>query len=376
MIETITDLSHLENIAEEWNDLARQFDSPLLQFEWFKASIVAFSSRQSPSVVVVKNDNRIEAIAPVTSVGSTGFRKMEILGASELREPTGLLYRNEQALRELLEGMLAAKEPLLLARMGSDSAETRLLGELSRRWKALRLEQTSATPWIPLTGCWEEYERSISPSRRSSLRRARRRAEALGTAVTEILSPQIHQLDSWLEDLFAVEAAGWKGREGTAMKARASLRKFFSLYTLSAARTGKARLCFLRMNGKPIAALLGVIHAERFWVLKIGYDEQWAACSPGIILMHDVLRWSFDQNLKAFEFLGSNEAWLHIWTDHVHTYATQWVYPVNPAGLFWLGMDLTQTLRSNLVSRKARLRKRWHGKLLPVLKNALSDASH
>ncbi len=370
MIETIGQMEQLESIAPEWNELASRHESPLLQFGWFRAGADAFGGRQTPSVYIAKTNGTIDAIAGLSSVTIAGFRKIEMMGASVLREPTGFLYRNEESLGGLLEHILTSGCPVVLHRIASDSPENRLLRSLCARHRILRITRRSATPWIPITTDWNTYERSISSSRRSSLRRSRRRADELGKVTFDFRSPRFEEVDAMLEEVFAVEAAGWKGREGTAMKSRSALREFFLFYTRTATNNNLARICSMRLNGKAIAVLLGVEFADRFWVLKIGFDEQWASCSPGILLMHEVIRWAFEHRLRAFEFLGSDEPWLHMWTDHVHEYDTQWMYPMTPSGLFWLSIDMPNTLKAKLISIKARIRKRWHGKLFPILRHA------
>jgi hypothetical protein len=62
-----------------------------------------------------------------------------------------------------------------------------------------------------------------------------------------------------------------------------------------------------------VAAQLSVEYADRLWVLKIGYDERWSRCSPGWQLLAETMRDAFDRRLRSYEFLGSDEPWLHGW---------------------------------------------------------------
>ena len=97
-----------------------------------------------------------------------------------------------------------------------------------------------------------------------------------------------------MAEAMRVEAASWKGRGGSAMLTNPRLSGFFLQLAQRLARQGSLRVCFLRLNGAPIAMQIGVVHAGRWWVLKIGYDERWAEHSPGIQLMWDVLRAAFE----------------------------------------------------------------------------------
>ena len=85
---------------------------------------------------------------------------------------------------------------------------------------------------------------------------------------------------------------------------------------------------------------IGLEHANRFWVLKIGYDEKWAKCSPGIQLTMETIRYAFDRGLEAYEFLGSDEPWLHAWARQSHSYTSIGFYPLGFCGLYGLGVDV------------------------------------
>lgn len=273
-----------------------------------------------------------------------------------------------RALEELTQAILAQGCPVHLNRIPSDCLELEAFEKVTSKKKMFVQTQDSRSPWLPIAGSWNSYEKSISASRRSGLRRAYRRASQTGALTFEIVSPGGDDLDHYLEEVVSVEAAGWKEKVGTSMNARPVLRDFFWYYAHATAPTGILRLAFAKMNGKPIAVLMGVQFAQKFWVLKIGYDEQWARCSPGILLIHEAIRWSFENGLRAFEFLGNDESWIHMWTDLSHTYQSQSVYPLTVRGAVSFGIDLPRMFMQKAASARRRITKQWHGKFLQPLK--------
>ena len=82
-------------------------------------------------------------------------------------------------------------------------------------------------PWIALDDSWAEPEKHVNSGRRSDLRRARRNAEKIGRVTFEILSPTREELPSLLQEVYRVEAAGWKGRDKTAMLHDQRLGEFY-----------------------------------------------------------------------------------------------------------------------------------------------------
>jgi CelD/BcsL family acetyltransferase involved in cellulose biosynthesis len=126
------------------------------------------------------------------------------------------------------------------------------------------------------------------------------------------------------------------------------LRHFFHEYARRMARAGQMRIAFLRVNGVGIAMQLFVEHASRFWIYKVGYDEQWAEHSPGVQLMWDVMRYACELQMAGVELLGKVEEWLTIWAREVREYRTLIYYPFNLRGLSAVAADAAHLLVQKL----------------------------
>jgi CelD/BcsL family acetyltransferase involved in cellulose biosynthesis len=338
-VEIIRDLSTLRSLAEGWNALAQRLKTPLLRHEWFTACAEAFCPPAELAIVVIHSQEEILAIAPLVIEKRFGLERFELLGTSVLLEPSGFLYKDEGALAELVDTIVALGKPMLLRRLPVRSPEVVLFNKLSPRRAFRMCRRAACSPVIPIVTSWAEFEKKTSSSRRSSLRRTRKRAEEFGRVEFEVLSPGLDNLKPYLDEVFQVEASGWKQRKGTAMQSNPALKRFFCAYSEAAAALGMLRLCFLRIDGKAVAVQLAVEYAKQFWLLKIGFDEAWSRCSPGILLMHETIRYVFEHKLEAFEFLGGDELWLHIWADEVNAYETHVISPLSFMGFFALGAE-------------------------------------
>lgn len=338
-------------MGDEWNVLAQRFQTPLLRHEWFLACAAAFCPPGALRVITVRSHGNLTAIAPLMAVRRAGVERLELLGTSILFEPSGFLYADEEALQDVLDAVTAMRQPLLLRRVPADAAEARLCSGVCHLLSLFPLTRVSRSPWLPIISGWDDYEASLSASQRSSLRRARRRAEEAGPVHLEWCTPPRERLYPYLRALYCVEASGWKGRYGTAIRSHPSVKYFFDLYAQAATDSGMLRIGLLKINGTVVAALLAVEYARRLWILKVGYDEAWRQCSPGKLLMHESLRYAFERELEAYEFLGSDEPWLRMWTDQVHNYVTYRLYPFSWNSLFWTGVDGVRLLRQKLRRR-------------------------
>ncbi|HLA99801.1 MAG TPA: GNAT family N-acetyltransferase [Bacteroidota bacterium] len=318
--EIISDLGELMAIGPHWDRLADNFPTPLLSHAWFTSAAAALHPDDQIHVVLKKSAGEVCGVAPMVKRRRHGFRSLEVIGSDILREPAGLLYKTPGDLRDILDHLAGYRLPLYFDTL----ADPVLVAELSVIRGVASApgsrEGVSGSPWVRIDRSWQEYYEGLDSSWRSARRRAHKKADAAGKVDFEFISPDPDCLDRLMEEFILVEGRGWKGRLGTALANTIRGRGFFKLYGREAAGKGILRLAFMRIDGAPVAAHFAVECHRRYWLLKIGYDEKWSPCSPGILLMYAALERAFDLRLEAFEFLGRNEPWIRIWKHKLHTY--------------------------------------------------------
>jgi len=337
MIEFIRDLADLALIARSWNDLAEPFNTPLLQYEWISAGADALRSSEQFWITVNRLQSSITAIAPLVLIKKYGTERLELLGASTLYEPSGFIYKDEAALKELLDAIVRIGKPLFLERLRADAPEVSMLQRLGGGKTFLSV--AGGTPFIPICTTWDKFEAGMSSDYRNELRRKKKLLENGGRMNFEILVPRPENIGPYLDEFIRVESASWKGKKRSALLFDERLRGFYYSYGKAAAARGIMRICILRVDDRAIAAALAVEEAKRLWILKIGYDEKWMRCAPGILLMHEMIRYAFEQGLEAYEFLGNEEPWIRRWTKQAHSYVTVRVYPYTFQGLYSFALD-------------------------------------
>ncbi len=129
-----------------------------------------------------------------------------------------------------------------------------------------------------------------------------------------MLAPTPEQVTGVLDEAFAVEVRSWKGRSGTALALDRLRQPFYRRYAAAAAQRGDLLVAFLRIDGRAVAMHLDVRHAGSLWLLKIGYDESYAQCSPGHLLLLEVIRHCAQSGYETVEFFGSAAPWTRRWT--------------------------------------------------------------
>lgn len=339
-------LAMLRQLEHGWDQLAGKNASPMQHYAWADAFAETFWQLGTVQVVHVGSDLAPSALAAFMRPTATGA--LEALGARQLFEPTDFLYESEAALEALAEALRARGEALDLPRIPADSP---VVGALCRAYRGrgfVRVAKTDGYPVLELDAGWKDPEARLTARRRSDFRRARRRAERFGRPEFEMRVPTREDLPTLLQEVWRVEAAGWKGEGGSALACDPLRGGFFHRFACAAARRGVLRLAFMRIDGRAVAMQLAVESAGGLWLLKIGHDERYAACSPGQQLMLYVAGEAARRGLTAIEFLGEEEDWTRHWTLRARACVALRVYPLTRKGVSTLADNALRYVRKRL----------------------------
>ena len=133
------------------------------------------------------------------------------------------------------------------------------------------------------------YEANVRPKKRKEIRRLRSRLDELGTVAFSDLASD-GPVDTWIAEFLALEASGWKGREGSALGDSPSTKRFFEEAIRGAHHLGALDMLRLTLDAKPIAMLVNFITPPGAFAFKIAFDEDYARFSPGVLIKIENLR--------------------------------------------------------------------------------------
>jgi CelD/BcsL family acetyltransferase involved in cellulose biosynthesis len=353
-----TEVAELRSLAElaavegEWRALASRMGSPLNDYDWIHAAAGTLHAGKL-AVITLRQHGRLVALAPFARVSALTGSALEFIGARVLAEPTDFLYESEAARAAICEALRARREALVCARLPPESAAA--LRDAPGEAGYSMATASAASPTLAIDRPWAEFEQGLSSRRRSDYRALRRKLEKRGRVEATFTTPGADAFDECFAEFMRVEDAGWKGRGGSALARREDLRGFFAAAGRAFAARGQLRYCRLAVDDVAVAAQLAIEYAERWWILKIGFDEAWSDYSPGLQLSWDTVRTAFGLKLRGVEFLGTAEAWLTIWTKSERNLANLRYYPRSFGGISRLTLDFAQ--RAALAAG-ARLRLR------------------
>jgi CelD/BcsL family acetyltransferase involved in cellulose biosynthesis len=334
-------IRQLESLAGEWNGLADRTGHALLRHEWFLSAACTVHADDAMAIVTERDAaGRLAGVAPLVTTVDRGMPRLELLGSAALHEPTGFLCPDADSRAGLLEAIFALRRPTLLQRVQPGTLPAVPPGRSTGRHGLVISRPAAPCLGIDFDADPQGYFARLPGKLRYDVRRAHTRAEAAGGVSFDALAPAPAEVDRLFAEFMVVEASGWKGRLGSALAANARLRAFFRFYCERTAEQGTLRLFRLRIAGKAAAVQMAVELYGRLWILKIGYDETLARCSPGMLLTAETIRYAVDRQLEGYEFLGGVEPWEQRWKPQAREHRFVLFYPWTVAGCVGVSLDV------------------------------------
>lgn len=131
-------------------------------------------------------------------------------------------------------------------------------------------------------------EGSLSAKKRKELRRQHRRLGEEGELTVDRITGS-EDLSAWADEFLALEQAGWKGEQGSALACAAATATLFCEALSGAAERGRLERLAIRLDGKPLAMLATFLCPPGAFSFKTAFDEAYARFSPGVLLQRENL---------------------------------------------------------------------------------------
>jgi CelD/BcsL family acetyltransferase involved in cellulose biosynthesis len=308
----LTSIDDLELIADEWNGLAaRSAASPFLTVDWLLSWWTAYQ-HGTPAIQVLR-DARGRLIGGLAGARRHGW----LSSASNEQSGNWGAIAPDVAGREAVWAWLSATAPrrVRLMEMMADDA-TVAARHLAAQGFQLMRRAGARSPYLRLPDDFETLIASVSRNLRSQVVRRRRALENTGDLRLRTVTGG-EEAEIAFEHVLRLEAAGWKGRQGTAMLTDPELLSLHRTFARRAASRGWLRLYLLELDGELIAADYGCSFAGQGFLLKTAYDERYHQLSPGLVLRAEVLRACIEEGLSGYDFLGGSEAYKLRWASEI-----------------------------------------------------------
>lgn len=162
-------------------------------------------------------------------------------------------------------------------------------------WRRTAWRTTERAAWI------RNSEPYLSLGESARLRYKRRRLERIKGPLEVLDCSGVNKAEMGARTLLQLEAAGWKGRAGTAMAQRPGEASMLLEVARGAAQNGLLRCLILTAGATPVAAQLDLVAGDTWFHWKTAYDETHSAFSPGRLLLTHILERFNDEKLQCWD---------------------------------------------------------------------------
>jgi CelD/BcsL family acetyltransferase involved in cellulose biosynthesis len=310
-VRVIESWAGMERLRDPWDELVLACGAgPFVSHRWLGAWCKAFEAGSAPRIITVWRDGLLVGAAPLglTShrMRHAPLRSVRCLSALANHETPFTRWLiapgHEDALDEMIERTadrtigcgMCELQPL------ADDAMTRALREAARRARRPStwcVTTTSVT--LDLSGGWDAYLNAKSKNFRKKIRRERRALERVphrwlrgDGGGTEIL-----------ERAFDVSVGSWKGRAGTAIGSTDEQRSFYMGLWSAFAGEGAMGATLLEIDGRDAGCLISLRWNDTIYGMKIDFVEDFAAYSPGRLMVADFVERSATAGLRRLDML-------------------------------------------------------------------------
>ena len=157
---------------------------------------------------------------------------------------------------------------------------------------------------------------NVAKSTRKGTARTRRKLEKRGVLETDFLYEYTPEI---VQQFLELEASGWKGEGGTALKSQTETQLFLDGMLRRSMPQGNATVVRISLDARPIAMLVVLQQGRKAAQFKIAFDEQLKEYSPGTMVEFDEVSRMFADEIEFSDSCADPKHSMinRVWSDRV-----------------------------------------------------------
>jgi CelD/BcsL family acetyltransferase involved in cellulose biosynthesis len=322
----LTSAEELEAIRDEWSELLRSSASnePMLSPTWLIRwwQVYGPHNQRELCVGVFRRNGKLVGLAPLCRRKfrhASGLRitRLELLGSGEeevdetCSEYIGIIAASgeEQAVANafasaLHQGELGAWDDLVLTAMSSEHVMAPLLARALGN--ATEYKVLGGAPFALLPDTWDEYLANLSSSRRALVRKSLRAWESWAKEPPVLRRVEREdELDRGIEMLAKLHAMRWQETGHAGAFDSPLFDEFHRLTMRDLLREGALWLCWLEVEGEPVAALYNIVWNRQVRFYQSGrITDVPKKVRPGLVIHACAIQEAIAAGYTHYDFLA------------------------------------------------------------------------
>ena len=344
-----------------WEDIQAQAESrsPFMSWEWHRAWADADPAALMAEALVVRAGETVRAILPLLS-RHIRFHRVPVraltwavgdLGCPDHLDVLATPAADVAALVPLLEAL--EWDVIVLSNLAPNAPAARRLAQaMAARGHATQRQPLWVCPYLDLPGDWESYLKSVSRSRRQSLRymeKCLRRDHTV--TVTDYDGERV--AEGWRR-LVTLHEQRWTDGGGLGAFRDPRVDRLHRRFTAELARRGQLWLTTLDLDGEPAAAWYGFTCDDTAYFYQSGRDPRWERESVGQVLLGMMIRRAMERGFKRFDLLRGEDPYKRLWTTVGQTTEEITIFRRGMRGRWLRGVAALAGVRARLRGNGAR----------------------
>ncbi len=378
-VSTVRDVSKLASLRTEWDALLDASEAgPFNAWEWVYPWCRRIAPERQPFVLLARD--RSGALVGLMALGiettramGRKVRRLAFLGETHVgSDYLDVVARRgcEEAVTRAFASVLrdyegSAWDVLDLTDLREDALTVRVLREAFAD-REVRLTERYVCPYERLTP-GEPFDAFLKRTGRRDnyLRRRKWLEKQEGYRIERTEVPGA--LAGPMMDFFRLHAARWASDGGSQGIKGHGVEAFHRDATQYLAERGRLRLYTMKVGGRAVASVYGIMHRDTFIYFQSGYDPEWRNRSVGLVLVGETFKDAIEAGLTEYDFLRGTETYKSDWVTKQRNTVSLRVHAERGTGRWYTRAEETarsargvakRVLPGNLVERIRRLRRK------------------
>jgi CelD/BcsL family acetyltransferase involved in cellulose biosynthesis len=317
-IEHVSTVAEFDALEPAWRQLeaCTRHRSVFLSWDWQRLWWTHYGGQRQLYILVARQNGAVVGLFPLylethRALRVLRVRKLRPIGAGGDTAPDdlGLLAEpscEQRVTESFVQHILNSSERWQLLDLVDLPVQSSLVACLQRyaaqQPALVQRDSPKQIIFCDLPPDWNSYRQSLSRHRRQALAQQRRKFEQQpGARFHQVTEPQ--QIDAAFARLAELHRKRWQGRTDELSFSSTAYLGFHRELMHALLPRGRLLLYGLDVEGQTIAMFYGFRLAQTCYHFQAGFDPQYAALSPGHVLMGYVIEAAIQQGCTRFDML-------------------------------------------------------------------------
>lgn len=319
-------------LQDRWSDLVRLSGVDVsMTPQWFESAIRSRGAMTRAHVFTLQDGDRLLGVIPYVvrteSVCGLPIRSRESPGSFVVAYHPEIIsvIETQALLQKYLEDAAGNCDVVVLPNVESGGrTDVAARAAASRAGLKCLTRDGHASPFLAISGSWDEFLSNKSKKFRYKVRAAVKNLSDAGTVSHRWFSDRA-DTEILLSEMLRIEGGSWKAAAGMAVSVSGIEGEYYRLLLPFLAARGALHANVLYLDAVPIAYSLGYVSDGCVRQLKTSYDQNYARLSPGAACHQLAIRKAFEIGAREFDFLGDVMLHKRLWATGVRRHVSLYI---------------------------------------------------